>query len=273
MMAMILAAGRGERMRPLTDRIPKPLLEAGGKPLIVWHIERLVKAGITELVINHAHLGAQIEQRLGDGSRFGAQIQYSAESSALETAGGIANALPLLCPSRPMGDGLGMREPFAVINGDIYCDYDFSLLHERANALHASGDMAHLVLVDNPAHHPQGDFLLQGNRITPDKTQSSILDPRSFTQQLGVQPLSCAGKTLAVSLLTFSGIGLYHPSLFSHIPRGSVAPLAPLLRVQIAQGKISGEHHAGVWVDVGTPQRLAELDAQLTNLLHKATHV
>lgn len=252
MMAMILAAGRGERMRPLTDRIPKPLLEAGGKPLIVWHIERLVKAGITELVINHAHLGAQIEQRLGDGSRFGAQIQYSAESSALETAGGIANALPLLCPSRPMGDGLGMREPFAVINGDIYCDYDFSLLHERANALHASGDMAHLVLVDNPAHHPKGDFCLQDSRVTPD---SYLLPDNSCLQ------------------LTFSGIGLYHPSLFSHIPRGSVAPLAPLLRAQIAQGKISGERHAGVWVDVGTPQRLAELDAQLTNLLHKATHV
>ena len=269
MKAMILAAGRGERMRPLTDRIPKPLLEAGGKPLIVWHIERLVKAGITELVINHAHLGAQIEQRLGDGSRFGAHIQYSAEGSALETAGGIAYALPLL------GDA-----PFTVVNGDIYCDYDFSLLHERANALHAGGDMAHLVLVDNPVHHPQGDFLLQGNRITPDKAQSSILDPRSFTQQLGVQPLSCAGKTLAVPLLTFSGIGLYHPSLFSHIPRGSVAPLAPLLRAQITQRKISGEYHAGVWVDVGTPQRLAELDAQLSRRcipeltnLHKATHV
>ncbi len=254
--AMILAAGRGERMRPLTDRIPKPLLEAGGKPLIVWHIERLVKAGITELVINHAHLGAQIEQRLGDGSRFGAHIQYSAEGSALETAGGIAYALPLL------GDA-----PFTVVNGDIYCDYDFSLLHERANALHAGGDMAHLVLVDNPAHHPNGDFLLQSKRVVPSETplethaQSSIPNPES-------------------SFLTFSGIGLYHPSLFSHIPRGSVAPLAPLLRAQITQRKISGEYHAGVWVDVGTPQRLAELDAQLSRRcipeltnLHKATHV
>ncbi len=280
-------------MRPLTDHTPKPLLEAGGKPLIVWHIENLVRAGITELVINHAHLGAQIEQRLGDGSQYGAQIQYSAEVSALETAGGIANALPLLFPSPPgitsdlvalppsrMASSSirgieGEGAPFAVINGDIYCDYDYAQLNERAAALMACGDMAHLVLVDNPAHHPQGDFCLNGNRVS-----SSILNPQSFTQQPGVQPLSCAGKTLAVLLLTFSGIGIYHPSLFRHIPRGSVAPLAPLLRAQITHGKVAGEHHAGVWVDVGTPQRLAELDAQLsrrcaTDLtnLHKATHV
>src|SRR3989338_536630 len=141
MMAMLLAAGRGERMRPLTDRIPKPLLEVGGKPLIVWHIENLVRAGITELVINHAHLGAQIETALGDGSQFGARIRYSDEGTALETAGGIAYALPLL------GD-----DPFAVINSDIWCDYDFARLPERAAALHASGDMAYLVLVDNPPH-------------------------------------------------------------------------------------------------------------------------
>lgn len=233
MKAMILAAGRGERMRPLTDHTPKPLLEVGGMALIVWHIERLVAAGITELVINHAHLGVQIEKALGDGSRFGAQIQYSREASALETAGGIAYALPLL------GD-----QPFAVINGDIYCDYDFSRLPERAVALHAAGDMAHLVLVDNPEHHPHGDFRLDDNRIVPDKAQSSVLDPQS-------------------SFLTFSGIGLYHPSLFSHIACGSAAPLAPLLRAQIALDKISGEHHTGLWVDVGTPQRLNELDLQL----------
>ncbi|ADE10289.1 Nucleotidyl transferase [Sideroxydans lithotrophicus ES-1] len=225
---MILAAGRGERMRPLTDRIPKPLLQAGGKPLIVWHIERLVRAGITDLVINHAHLGAQIEQALGDGNRFGATIRYSDEGTALETAGGIAYALPLL------GD-----EPFAVVNGDIYCDYDFTHLPARVAALVNSGDMAHLVLVDNPEHNLKGDFLLHDDRVI-----SSALSPQH-------------------SALTFSGIGLYQPALFAHIARGTKAPLAPLLREQIALGKVSGEYHDGMWVDVGTPQRLEELDKLL----------
>jgi MurNAc alpha-1-phosphate uridylyltransferase len=225
---MILAAGRGERMRPLTDHTPKPLLQAGGKPLIVWHIERLVRSGITELVINHAHLGAQIEQALGDGSRFGATISYSDEGTALETAGGIAYALPLL------GD-----EPFAVVNGDIYCDYDFSYLPARVTALANSADMAHLVLVNNPEHNLKGDFLLHDDRVI-----GSALSPQH-------------------SALTFSGIGLYKPQLFSHIPRGSKAPLAPLLREQIALGKVGGEHHRGIWLDVGTPQRLDELDKQL----------
>lgn len=252
MKAMILAAGRGERMRPLTDHTPKPLLEVGGKALIVWHIERLVAAGISELVINHAHLGAQIEAALGDGGKFGAQIQYSPETAALETAGGIANALPLL------GD-----LPFAVINGDICCDYNFSHLQERAAVLQAGGDLAHLVLVNNPAHHPNGDFVLHENRVT-------ALPP--FTQQLGEQPLNCAGNAPAAfpfsASLTFSGIGLYHPALFDHIPRGSIAPLAPLLREQIAHSRISGEHHSGIWIDVGTPQRLTELDQQLRSTHH-----
>ncbi|MBU1426106.1 MAG: nucleotidyltransferase family protein [Gammaproteobacteria bacterium] len=234
MKAMILAAGRGERMRPLTDHTPKPLLQAGGKPLIVWHIERLVNAGIADLVINHAHLGAQIEQALGDGSRFGASISYSDEGTALETAGGIAFALPQL------GD-----EPFAVVNGDIYCDYDFSHLPARATALADSADMAHLVLVNNPEHNRRGDFLLQDNRIIS-----------------GAEPLSCTLYPVT-HILTFSGIGLYKPQLFAHIPRGTKAPLAPLLREQIASGKVSGEHHRGVWVDVGTQQRLDELDKQL----------
>jgi MurNAc alpha-1-phosphate uridylyltransferase len=228
MLAMILAAGRGERMRPLTDHTPKPLLQAGGKPLIVWHIERLVRAGITDLVINHAHLGAQIEQALGDGNRYGATIHYSDEGVALETAGGIAFAMPLL------GD-----EPFAVVNGDIYCDFAFSHLPARAAALAKSADMAHLVLVDNPEHNLKGDFLLHDDRVI-----SSALGPQH-------------------SALTFSGIGLYKPQLFAHIARGSKAPLAPLLREQIALGKVSGEHHRGVWIDVGTPQRLDELDKQL----------
>ncbi|MDO8811200.1 MAG: nucleotidyltransferase family protein [Gallionella sp.] len=227
---MLLAAGRGERMRPLTDHTPKPLLEVGGKPLIVWHIEKLVRAGITELVINYAHLGAQIEAALGDGSRFGAHIQYSPEARALETAGGIANALPLL------GD-----EPFAVINSDIFCDYDFASLTERAAALQTSGDAAHLVLIDNPPHHPTGDFALSGGRIYPLSTSHFPLP----------------------ALLTFSGIGIYQPPLFKNIPCGSTAPLAPLLRAQIALGKVGGEHHRDLWVDVGTPERLVELDKQL----------
>jgi MurNAc alpha-1-phosphate uridylyltransferase len=223
---MLLAAGRGVRMRPLTDHTPKPLLEVAGKPLIVWHIENLVKAGIPDLVINHAHLGAQIEQSLGDGSRFGARIQYSPEAHALETAGGIANALPML------GDG-----PFAVINGDIFCDYDFAGLHQHAAALISGCDAAHLVLVDNPPQHPGGDFALRDGRVIDGS-------PR----------------------LTFSGIGIYQPTLFAGIPRGSIAPLAPLLRTQIALGRVGGEHHTGLWVDVGTPQRLAELDRQVATL-------
>ena len=220
---MILAAGRGERMRPLTDHTPKPLLAAGGKSLIVWHIERLVRAGITEIIINHAHLGAQIEAALGDGSRFGAQISYSPEAAALETAGGIANALPLLG-----------NEPFAVVNGDIFCDYSFAQLSARAESLQANGDAAFLVLVNNPAQHPNGDFGLLHDRLSE-----------------------------GVPKLTFSGIGLYRPALFAHIDPGTKAPLAPLLRAKIAAGKVGGEHFNGRWMDVGTPQRLQELDNEL----------
>ncbi len=225
MIAMILAAGRGERMRPLTDRTPKPLLPAGGKPLIVWHIERLVRAGITDLVINHAHLGQQIEDALADGSALGASIRYSAERpAALETAGGIAHALHLLG-----------QMPFAVVNGDIWCDYDFARLPARAAALAQGADMAHLVLVNNPAHHPGGDFALDAGRLRPEGT----------------------------ARLTFSGIGIYKPEMFAHLDRNAAAPLAPLLRAHIAHGRVSGEHHAGRWVDVGTPERLEQLDKEL----------
>jgi N-acetyl-alpha-D-muramate 1-phosphate uridylyltransferase len=221
---MILAAGRGERMRPLTDHTPKPLLEAGGKPLIVWHIERLARAGITELVINHAHLGAQIEAALGNGSQFGASIRYSPERpAALETAGGIAHALHLLG-----------NEPFAVINSDIWCDYDFTQLPHRAAALQNSDDTAYLVLVNNPAHNPDGDFGLNNDRVID-----------------------------SASRLTFSGIGLYRPALFAQLDRNCAATLAPLLREQIAQDKVSGEHYTGHWLDIGTPQRLIELDNEL----------
>jgi MurNAc alpha-1-phosphate uridylyltransferase len=242
---MILAAGRGERMRPLTDKTPKPLLMAGGKPLIVWHIENLVRAGIKEIVINHAHLGEQIEEALKDGKGFGARIGYSAEKKALETAGGIANALSLL------GDA-----PFVVINGDIYCDYDYAQLFNHAEALIASGDTAHLVLVNNPPHHPQGDFFLNGDRVSPlyPSPQSPILNPQSCPY------------------LTFSGIGIYKPSLFRAITKGGAAPLAPLLKEQIALNKVSGEHHKGSWVDVGTPERLIALDAFLKSNSSRAHH-
>lgn len=229
---MLLAAGRGERMRPLTDHTPKPLLQVGGKSLIVWHIENMARAGIRDLVINHAHLGNQIEAALGDGGQFGVRIRYSAENPVLETAGGIANALPLL------GDA-----PFAVINSDIYCDYDFSQLPEHAAVLKASRDNAHLVLVNNPAHHPNGDFgLISGTVVNK------------------------------APAFTFSGIGIYQPALFANILRGTIAPLAPLLRAQIALGKVSGEHYGGRWLDVGTPQRLEKLDNELRSQ-HNATHV
>jgi MurNAc alpha-1-phosphate uridylyltransferase len=229
MKAMILAAGRGERMRPLTDRTPKPLLPVGGKPLIVWHLERLATAGLREVVINHAHLGGQIEAALGDGARWGLSIRYSPEpEGALETAGGIANALPLL----------GGDEAFLVINGDIYCDWDVA----RAATALAANDLAHLVLVPNPSHHPRGDFSLMGIEVGADVTAA------------GAQ--AC----------TFSGIGIYRPQLFAGIRRGERAQLAPLLRAAMAAGRVSGELHAGRWTDVGTPQRLAELDAELSSL-------
>ncbi len=226
MKAMILAAGRGERMRPLTDVTPKPLLMVGGKPLIVWHIENLARAGFRDLVINHAHLGGQIEAALGDGSRFGVRIRYSPEAEALETAGGIANALPLL------GD-----EPFAVVNGDVFCDCDFARLADATRQMTEcpDGAAAYLLLVDNPEHHPEGDFALVGGRI----------------RERGEQ------------MLTFSGIGIYRPALFSGIPAGSKAKLAPLLREHMALGQVAGEHYRGRWVDVGTPERLASLDREL----------
>ncbi|MGH8617364.1 MAG: N-acetylmuramate alpha-1-phosphate uridylyltransferase MurU [Burkholderiales bacterium] len=221
MKVMILAAGRGERMRPLTDRVPKALVEVAGKPLIVWQLERLVAAGLCEIVINHAHLGAQIEAALGDGSGFGARIAWSPEHEALETAGGIANALPLL------GEA-----PFAVVNADVWCDFDGARLVTAARALDGRARLAHLVLVPNPSHHPQGDFGLQGERVS-----------------------------LTPPLFTFSGIGAYHPALFADVVRGARAQLAPLLRNAIERQSVSGERHGGVWLDVGTPERLREAAA------------
>ncbi len=222
MKAFILAAGRGERMRPLTDHTPKPLLVAGGKPLIVWHLEQLAAAGFREVVINHAHLGAHIEQALGDGSRWGLHIRYSPEPpGALETAGGIASALPLL------GD-----QPFLVVNGDIYCDFDFG----RFSGSTATG--AHLVMVANPAHHAGGDFSLDGERVIYANGEQT---------------------------LTYAGIGIFSPSFFAGVLPGTVMKLRPLLDAAIAAGTLTGERFAGRWVDVGTPQRLAELDQELKN--------
>jgi MurNAc alpha-1-phosphate uridylyltransferase len=222
---MILAAGRGERMRPLTDTCPKPLLQAGGLPLIGWHLRRLAGAGFRDVVINHAWLGEQIERTLGDGSDWGVSIRYSPEAQALETAGGIAQALPLL------GD-----EPFLVINGDVWCDWNPARARTIAARLEALDWLAWCVLVDNPEHHPGGDFLLDGGRLANGDA------PR----------------------LTFSGIGIYRPALFRNVAGGTRAPLAPLLRDAAASRRAGAERHDGRWTDVGTPQRLAALDAQLT---------
>jgi len=219
---MILAAGRGERMRPLTDTTPKALLAVGDKPLIVWHIEKLVRAGFDEIVINHAHLGHLIESALGSGEEFDVDIFYSPEDIALETAGGIANALPLLG-----------KHAFPVINADVFCDYDFRDLHAEAVMLQDDPSRdCHLVLVDNPQHNRDGDFVLGNAMVVPEGA------PR----------------------LTFSGIGIYRPELFYTIPRGVKAPLAPLLRGAIAAGRVSGECYTGMWTDVGTPERLAQLN-------------
>lgn len=210
-------------MRPLTDHTPKPLLMVGGKPLIVWHLERLAAAGFRDVVINHAHLGEQIEATLGTGSQFGVFITYSPEPpGALETAGGIAQALPLL------GDA-----PFLVINGDIFCDWDVAQASAIADSLGAN--LTHIVLVPNPAQHPEGDFNLTVDRVSANQ-----------------QPK-----------LTFSGTGIYQPELFSAIAAGTRARLAPLLIDAMNADRVAGSLHTGCWVDVGTPDRLAALDAEL----------
>ena len=226
MKAMILAAGRGERMRPLTDVTPKPLLNVGGKALIVWVIERLRSAGVTDLVVNISHLAELIRHALGDGAALDVNIAYSHEAEALETAGGIAWALPLLDD-----------EPFLVINSDVYSDYDLSRLVTQARTLTAQHP-AHLVLVDNPEHHPQGDFGLNEGVVTN--------EPPKFT---------------------FSGIGAYHPALFTNITRGAKARLAAQLAAPITARCVGGEHHDGEWNDVGTPQRLAALDTHIMKSL------
>ncbi|VVP82257.1 N-acetylmuramate alpha-1-phosphate uridylyltransferase MurU [Pseudomonas fluorescens] len=217
MKAMILAAGKGERMRPLTLTTPKPLVRAGGVPLIEYHLRALAAAGFTEIVINHAWLGQQIEDYLGDGSQYGVSIQYSPEGEPLETGGGIFRALPLLG-----------NEAFLVVNGDIWTDYDFSQLHRPIAGL------AHLVLADNPAHHPTGDF-----NLTDGQVRDGL--PGAAT-------------------LTYSGVAVLHPQLFAGCVAGAFK-LAPLLRTAMADGQVTGEHLNGAWVDVGTHERLAEVDS------------
>jgi N-acetyl-alpha-D-muramate 1-phosphate uridylyltransferase len=233
MKAMLFAAGRGERMRPLTDSCPKPLLKVRGRPLIVWHILNLVRANITEIVINHAHLGHMLEEELGDGARFGARIAYSPEGTALETAGGIAKARHLL------GD-----EAFVAVAADIYCPhFDFEQVKDVLVDTDVWGnphapenrDVAWLYLVKNPAHNPKGDFALHNFSIANEGEARH----------------------------TFSGIGVYRPQMFDAITPGDSAKLAPLLREYAARGQVGGEIYRGDWTDVGTPERLAQLNAPL----------
>jgi MurNAc alpha-1-phosphate uridylyltransferase len=220
MKAMLLAAGRGERLRPLTDSIPKALVEAGGQPLIAWHLERLARAGIREAVVNISHLGERIVERIGDGARFGLSIRYSRERERLETAGGIANALGLLG-----------GEPFLLVNADVYCECDFArLLKVRLGA-----QLAHLVLVPNPPHRAKGDFSLRDGRIGNE----------------------------AAPRYTYAGIAVMRPALVAPVKPGEKAPLAPLLYEAASRGMIGGELYEGLWQDVGTAERLAELERHL----------
>ncbi|MDM1487269.1 MULTISPECIES: N-acetylmuramate alpha-1-phosphate uridylyltransferase MurU [Acinetobacter] len=223
MKAMILAAGMGNRMRPLTLHTPKPLLEVGGKPLIVWHIEKLQKIGVQEIVINTAWLGEKLADALGDGSQFGVKILWSHEGEGLETAGGIINALPLLG-----------NAPFILVNGDVWTTMDFAPLLN----VQLQDALAHLVLVENPVQHPQGDFTLSENKAyTFEQAQS--------------------GENL-----TYSGVAVMHPQMFVGLESGK-RPLAPLLKQAMQQEKISAQKLQGVWVDVGTPERLNALDQQI----------
>ena len=238
MIAMILAAGRGERMRPLSDELPKPLLMAGGKPLVVRQIERLVSAGFGEIVINVAHLGGIIETTLGDGRKFGASIRYSRELEPLEVAGGIATALPML------GDGVVL-----VVSSDIHTEYEYASLSARAGAMAATDEPPHLhmVMVPNPPYHPGGDFVLNRDRLTLNGSNG-------------------------VARTTFGNIALYRTSLFRQLPRGKKLKILPFYRDWIARGWASGELFSGRWANVGTAAELASLDSELlANDLPKET--
>jgi MurNAc alpha-1-phosphate uridylyltransferase len=226
MRALILAAGRGERLRPLTDCLPKPLLVAGGRTLIEAQVERLVRAGFIDLVVNHAHLGSLIEERLGAGERYGARIRYSPESPALETAGGIAQALPFLG-----------AEPFVVVSSDIHTDFDYASLARPLGAVQRDpeANAAHFVLVDNPPWHPGGDMGLADGRITRG-------GPR----------------------LTYGNIGVFHPGLFRDVVPGTWLKLFPWAYRFVDEGRVTGERYAGAWDNVGTAEQLAALDRRLS---------
>ena len=252
MKAMLLAAGRGERMRPLTDRTPKPLLVAGGKPLIVWHLEKLAAAGITEVVINHAWLGEQIPAALGDGSAYGVHITYSAEGEALETAGGIARALPLLTRDEPD------NAPFAVISSDAWSDLDYARLTEVAQRLAAGEGDCWCLMVDNPGHHRGGDFALDNGHLKLAGTAHKA--SAGNNTQTATNPEADA--------LTYAGIGVFTPAMFRDIADGTRAPLRPWLEKAITAGRALGDHHRGQWFDIGTPARLEELDRLLTAPAH-----
>ena len=223
---MILAAGRGERMRPLSDATPKPLLEAGHRPLIVWQIDALARAGFADLVINAAHGADALMASLGDGTRLGVRIRWSREPEPLETAGGIATASPLLPPG-----------PTLIVSGDIHTRFDYRTLAARIDAMAATREppRAHLVLVPNPPYHPEGDFALAGDKVALD----------------------------GAARLTFGNIGIYDMALFAGLPRGVKLRMLPLYREWIARGIVSGERYDGPWANVGTPADLAALDAKL----------
>ncbi len=254
MKALVLAAGLGERMRPLTDTTPKPLLRAGGKRLIEWHLEKLAAIGVREVVINTSWLAEQFPEALGDGSRFGLRLDYAYEGpTPLETGGGMWNALSRLAD--------GPNAPFIAVNGDVWTDYDFDRLPRDP-----SGD-AHLVLVDNPLQHPGGDFAFD---TTPARSPHVREDAVEVEVNADAVPLRAEGGPT----FTFAGIGVYRPALFDgwravigDISGVEAIPprfkLAPLLRAAMARGAVTGEHHRGRWTDVGTPQRLLQLDAQL----------
>ena len=252
MKAMLLAAGRGERMRPLTDRTPKPLLVAGGKPLIVWHLEKLAAAGITEVVINHAWLGEQIPAALGDGSAYGVRITYSAEGEALETAGGIARALPLLTQGEPD------NAPFAVISSDAWSDLDYTRLTEVAQRLAAGEGDCWCLMVDNPGHHRGGDFALDNGHLKVAGTAHKASAGNNMQ----------TATTPEADALTYAGIGVFTPAMFRDIADGTRAPLRPWLERAITAGRALGDHHRGQWFDIGTPARLEDLDRLLTPPAH-----
>ena len=248
MKAMILAAGRGERMRPLTDTMPKPLLPVGGRPLIEWHLVALARAGVREVVINHAWLGAQIIAALGDGARYGLAIRYSDEGdAALETGGGIFKALPSLGPG-----------PFVVVNGDVWTDFD----HRRLPELDAAA-LAALILVPNPPQHPRGDFALAPRATAIEATAGAGAGADAGA---AVADRACRHDVVAEPgaepRYTFSGIGVYRPEFFAGCSPGKF-PMLPLFRRAAAEGRLRGRLYQGQWHDIGTPERLRELDARL----------